>query len=139
MTALQMQALVPYFVLSGGIVALLMLVAWLRSEVVAFGGTIAVLAGAAATVPWAMDAGPQAIDGIVKIDGYALFFLVLFALTAIVTAVLSWRYLGPRAVHRQEFYILLAIATLAQAPQPVRSTSQASCSAWKCSRSRSMP
>ena len=112
MSALQIQALVPYFVLCGGIVALLMLVAWLRSETVAFGGTVAVLAGAAATVPWAMDAGPQAIDGIVKIDGYALFFLVLFALTAIVTAVLSWRYLGPRAIHRQEFYILLAIATL---------------------------
>ena len=112
MTALQAQALVPYFVLSGGIVALLVLVAWLRSEVVAFGGSLAVLAAVLATVPWAADAGPQLIDGIVKVDGYALFFLVLFALTGIVTAVLSFRYLAPSAMHRQEFYILLAIATL---------------------------
>ncbi len=112
MTALQAQALLPYFVLSGGIVVLLLLVAWLRSEVVAFGGAVAVLVGALATVPWAAQAGPQLIDGMVKIDGYALFFLALFVLTAIATAVLSYRYLGPRAVHRQEFYILLVIATL---------------------------
>ena len=115
MTALQAQALLPFFVLAGGIVLVLMLVAWLRSEVVAFGATLAVLAASALTVPWAADAGAQTVDGLLTVDRFALFFFALFAATAIVTAILAFRYLGPRAAHRQEFYILLAIATLGAA------------------------
>ena len=84
MTALQAQALLPFFVLAGGIVLVLMLVAWLRSEVVAFGATLAVLAASALTVPWAADAGAQTVDGLLTVDRFALFFFALFAATAIV-------------------------------------------------------
>ena len=115
MTALQAQALLPFFVLAGGIVLVLMLVAWLRSEAVAFGATLAVLAASALTIPWAADAGAQDVDGLLTVDGFALFFFALFAATAIATAILAFRYLTPRAAHRQEFYILLAIATLGAA------------------------
>ena len=115
MTALQAQALLPYFVLAGGVVVLLLLVAWLRSEAVAFGGSLAVLAASLLALPTAFDAGPQAVDGIVRVDAFALFFFALFALAAIVTAVLTCRYLPSRATHRQEFYILLVIATLGAA------------------------
>ena len=115
MTALQAQALLPFFVLAGGIVLVLMLVAWLRSEAVAFGSTLAVLAASALTIPWAVDAGAQDVDGLLAVDGFALFFFALFAATAVATAILAFRYLTPRAAHRQEFYILLAIATLGAA------------------------
>ena len=115
MTAAELQALLPYFVLSGGIVALLMLVAWLRKEAVAFGGALVVLLASLATMPYAAGAGPQLIDGMVRVDGFALFFFALFALAALATAVLAFRYLRPRADHRQEFYILLAIAVLGAA------------------------
>ncbi len=115
MTALQAQALLPYFVLSGGIVLLLLLVAWLRSEAVAFGGALAVLAASLAALPTAFAAGDQVVDGFVRIDGFALFFFALFAIAAIVTEILAFRYLPPRATHRQEFHILLAIATLGAA------------------------
>ena len=112
MTLLQAQALLPSFVLAGGIALLLLLVAWLRSEAVAFGGALAVLVAPLLTLPTAFDAGPQTVDGIVRVDAFAIFFFALFALAAIVTAVLTFRYLPPRATHRQEFYILLTIATL---------------------------
>ncbi len=115
MTALQLQALAPYLVLAGGIVLLLVLVAWLRSHVVAFAGSLAVLAAALVSVRLAVDAGDQSIDDLLRVDGYALFFLALFALAALATAVLSHRYLPSRARHRQEFYILLVIATLGAA------------------------
>ena len=115
MTALQAQALLPFFVLSGGIVALLMLVAWLRSEAVAFGGTLLLLIATTLTIPWAADAGAQTVDGLLRVDGFALFFFVLFAFAALFTAVLAFRYLRPKAAHRQEFYILLAIAVLGAA------------------------
>ena len=112
MTALQAQALLPFFVLTGGIVALLMLVAWLRSEAVAFGGSLLVMLGSLVALPSALAAGVQNVDGIVQVDGYAIFFFALFALAGMITAVLVFRYLPTRAAHRQEFYILLTIAVL---------------------------
>ena len=115
MTAVHVQALAPYLVLAGGIVALLVLVAWLRSHVVALVGALAILAASLASIPLAVGAGDQTIDGLLRVDGFALFFCALFALAALATAVLAHRYLAPRAAHRQEFHILLVIATLGAA------------------------
>ena len=112
MSAAQAWALAPYLVLAGGIVVLLIAVAWLRSHLVAFWGSLATIAVSLACIPSALQAGTQVIDGVLEVDGYALFFFALFGLAAIATAVLSWRYLGSRATHRQEFYLLLATATL---------------------------
>ena len=116
MTALQAQALLPYLVMAGGIVALLMLVAWLRSEAVAFGGLLVLLlATFLIAIPLAADAGAQTVDGILEVDGYALFFFALFVAAGFATAVLAYRYLPGRAAHRQEFYVLIAVAVLGAA------------------------
>ncbi len=115
MTAALISALLPLLVLAGGIVVLLVVVAWLRSDVVAFVGALVVLGAAIAAMPLALAAGVQDVDGLLDIDGYALFFQGLFAVAAVATAVLSYRYLKPRAAHAQEFYILLLVATLGAA------------------------
>ena len=115
MTAALISALLPLLVLAGGIVVLLVVVAWLRSGVVAFVGALVVLGAAIAVMPLALGAGVQDVDGLLDIDGYALFFQGLFAVAAVATAVLSYRYLKPRAAHAQEFYILLLVATLGAA------------------------
>ena len=115
MTAAVVSALLPLLVLSGGIVVLLVVAAWLRSGAVAFVGALVVLGATIAVLPLALAAGVQDIDGLLDIDGYALFFQGLFALAAVATAVLSYRYLKPRAAHAQEFYILLLVATLGAA------------------------
>ena len=115
MSAIQAWALAPYLVLAGGIVVLLVAVATLQSYRVAFWGSVAILAAPLAFIPTALHGGSQNIDGVLEIDGYALFFFALFSLAAIATAVLSGRYLGTRATHREEFYLLLATATLGAA------------------------
>ena len=115
MSAATVVAASPLLVLAGGIVLLLLTVAWLRSGVAAYWGALAVLVAAALVAPVALGAGPQGIDGLLAIDGYALFVGLLFAIAAIATAVLSYRYLQPRAAQSQEFYILLLIATLGAA------------------------
>jgi len=115
MTAALISALLPLLVLSGGIVVLLVVAAWLRSGAVAFVGALVVLGATIAVLPLALAAGVQDIDGLLDIDGYALFFQGLFAVAAVATAVLSYRYLKPRAAHAQEFYILLLVATLGAA------------------------
>ena len=115
MTLLQAQALLPYLVLAGGIVLLLVLVAWANSEAMAFGGALCVLIATLMALPKAWGAGSQAVDGFMVVDGFALFFFGLFVLAAVATALLTFRYLPSRAAHRQEFYILLTIATLGAA------------------------
>ena len=115
MTAALISALLPLLALAGGIVVLLVVVAWLRSGVVAFVGALVVLGATLAVMPMALAAGVQDVDGLLDIDGYALFFQGLFAVAAVATAVLSYRYLKPRAAHAQEFYILLLVATLGAA------------------------
>ena len=115
MTGLQVQALLPYLVLAGGIVLLLILVAWLRSAAVAFGGALLVLLASLLALPSAFAVGSQNIDGILHVDGYAIFFFLLFVLAAMATAILAYRYIPSRAAHRQEFYILLTLATLGAA------------------------
>ena len=112
MSAAEVWALAPYLALSGGIVLLLLAVAALRSHQVAFWGAIATLVVPLAFVPPALGVGTQIVDTVLEVDGYALFFFVLFSLAAIATAVLAARYLGSRATHRQEFYLLLTTATL---------------------------
>ena len=112
MTGAALWALSPYLGLGGGIVLLLLVVAWLRSARVAFGGSLVVLLAGLAAVPFAAGAGTQDVDGFMEVDGFALFFFALFVLAAIDTAVFAYRYLRPRAQHLQEFYILLAIAVL---------------------------
>ena len=112
MSAAEVWALAPYLALAGGIALLLLTVAALRSHQVAFCGAIATLVVPLGFVPSALGVGTQSVDSVLEIDGYALFFFVLFSLAAVATAVLSARYLGSRASHRQEFYLLLATATL---------------------------
>ena len=114
-SAAEVWALAPYLALAGGIALLLVAVAALRSHRLAFWGAIATLAIPLAFVPTALGGGTQIVDTVLEIDGYALFFFVLFSLAAITTAVLSARYLGSRASHRQEFYLLLTTATLGAA------------------------
>ncbi len=115
MTAAVISALLPLLMLAGGIVVLLVVAAWLRSDAVAFVGALVVLGATIAVLPVALAAGVQDIDGLLDIDGYALFFQGLFVVAAVATAVLSYRYLKPRAAHAQEFYILLLVATLGAA------------------------
>ncbi|MYD99442.1 MAG: NADH-quinone oxidoreductase subunit N [Gammaproteobacteria bacterium] len=115
MSVEQVWALMPYLVLSGGIVVLLLAVAWLQSRLVAFIGSIIVIAVPVGFLPAALQGGTQIIDTVLEVDGYALFFFALFSLAAIATAVLSDRFLGSRATHRQEFYLLLSTATLGAA------------------------
>ena len=115
MTVAAVSALLPLLVLAGGIVVLLVVAAWLRSGAVAFVGALAVLGASIAVTPLALGAGTQDVDGLLEIDGYAVFFHGLVAFAAVATAVLSYRYLKLRAAHAQEFYILLLVATLGAA------------------------
>lgn len=117
MTEREIMALLPYFVLSGGIGLLLLVIAFMRSHVIAMGFTVLTLIATLAVMPMAFAAAatPVVIDGLVTVDRYALFFFVLFILAAVVTILLAYQYLNVRVDYREEFYILLGTAVLGAA------------------------
>ena len=114
MSGAALQALLPWLVVTGGTLALMLAISFARNHLVALGMTLATLAAALATLPGSNAAGTQVIDGFLAIDPFANFFNGLFLLAAIASALLGYRYLERRvaAAHREEFHILLLTATL---------------------------
>ena len=114
MNAAAWSALLPYLVLTGSLLVVLLAVSFRRSHALALWLTLAALAATLASLPASTAAGAQNIDGFLTIDAFANFFNGLFLLAGIVTALLGFRYLERRASreHREEFYILLLSATL---------------------------
>ena len=105
-------ALMPYLVLSGGLLVLLLTTAFLRGHMVALLVTLISLLAVLYVTPAALESGRQGLDGLIVIDGVALFFNILFVLAAIATAITGYRYLETRSRSHEEFYILLVTSTL---------------------------
>ncbi len=68
------------------------------------------LAGAA--IPSAASVAPLQVTPLLIVDGYALFFVGLLLATSFITVLLSFSYLEQRKENREEFYVLLLVATL---------------------------
>lgn len=105
-------ALLPIMTLAAAAVVLLLWIAFRRNHAesvwLALGGLFATLL---ALVP-AAGTGPRAVTGMLRIDGYALFFIGLFCVAGIVVVLLARDYLRARAEQPEEFYLLLLTALL---------------------------
>ena len=111
MTPEMTSALMPFFVLTAGLMVQLLAISFARTHTVALIVTLLVLGATLGTIPGAAAVGEVAIGEFARLDGYAHFFSALFVITAIVTALLSYRYLEHRTSSREEYYILLVTAT----------------------------
>ena len=111
MTLPELIALSPHLSLGTFIVLSLLVVSFWRSHRLAavfttlgFSVTFLAIIPASAVLP-------VLVTPLVTIDGYALFFVGLFLLSAVTTAVISYRYLEGRAGPQEEYYVLLSAAT----------------------------
>jgi NADH-quinone oxidoreductase subunit N len=105
--------LLPELILTGGVLVLLMAdVVWPKR-----GGLLMAVAlgtlGVSALALWPL-AGAQVevARGLVAVDSFALFFKVLFLLSAALTILLSARYLAVEGMSPGEYYFLILSATL---------------------------
>ncbi len=112
MTSEVVVTLMPYFVLTAGLLVLLLTTAFLRGHLVALIVTLISLLAVLYVTPASIESGPQTLSDLIVIDGVALFFNVLFILAAIVTTVTGYRYLESRSRSYEEFYILVVTSTL---------------------------
>jgi NADH-quinone oxidoreductase subunit N len=118
MTWDELAAAAPLLVLAAAAVLLMLVIVARRDHAVAVWmcavGLIAALAAIAfGSVP---NMGIAATP-LLRIDGYAVFYMALLVLAALGVAIVSYHYLDarPGAVPREEYYVLLLLATLGAA------------------------
>lgn len=112
MSTADLLALLPLLVIAGASAVVMLAIAIRRSHKLALGLTLAALLAAFVSL-WA--AAPLAfgqVTPLLIIDRYALFYAGLILAASFAVAVLGYGYFEKHEGHREEFYVLLLVATL---------------------------
>lgn len=115
MTATELLAALPLLVLATASIVVMLAVAIRRHHGMTALLTLAGLAATLASLPLAAAYVPHRVTPLLALDGYALFYTGLFSAAAFATVLLSYRYLVSRPGVREEYYLLLLLATLGAA------------------------
>ena len=109
MNAVHVISLLPLLFVAATSVVVLLAIAIRRNHAVAFVLTLAGLATAFGSTFFT----PQGqVTPLLLMDGYALFFMGLLTAASIFITLLAYGYLSAREGNKEEFYVLLLVATL---------------------------
>ena len=109
MTAVDLLALLPLLLIAATSVVVLVATAVGRNHAVALVLTLAGLAGSFCSIFFVPC---RHVTALLIMDKYALFFVGLIAAATFAVALLSYGYLAKREGSKEEFYVLLLVATL---------------------------
>ena len=105
-------ATLPLLVLAGATVTLLLVVSFRRSHALAAWLTTIAFGASLAAVPFSLPELPREVTPLLWLDRYAVFLGALFAAAGLVTVLFSRRYLEGRRGDLEEYYVLVATATI---------------------------
>lgn len=109
MTASDILALLPLILVAATSVIVMLAAAVHRNHVLALVLTLLGLAGAFCSVFFVH---LRQVTALLIIDSYALFFMGLIVAASFTVALLAYGYLAAREGNREEFYVLILVATL---------------------------
>ena len=112
MSSVDYLALAPHIALASAIMLTVLVVSFRRNHRLAMLLTVAGFAAAFAALFPALRTASWEVTPLYVFDGYAAFFDALILIAAAATALLSYRYLEGRTGRQEEYYLLLALATL---------------------------
>ena len=112
MTWIDYLALAPHIALGSAILLIVLVVSFRRNHALAMLLTVAGFAAAFAALFPAMRTASWEVTPLYLFDGFAAFFDGLILIAAAATALVSYRYLEGRSGRQEEYYLLLALATL---------------------------
>jgi len=115
MTGNAILALLPLIISGGAAVLIMVVISFIRSHRLALALTLIALAAAFASLWLTGGAATGQVTGLLIVDGYSRFFMGLFFAAAFTIALLSYGYLARRAGPREEYYVLLLLATFGAA------------------------
>lgn len=109
MNAVKVISLLPLLFVAGASVAVLLAIAIRRNHAVAFTLTLAGLAAACCSTFFT---STSQVTSLLIMDPYARFFMGLLTAASFFITLMAYGYLGARAEKKEEFYVLLLVATL---------------------------
>ena len=112
MTGPDVLPILPLIILAAGVVLGMLGIAAHRSHGATCVITLGTLILASAALRFPVLASDRYVTPLIRLDGYAIFFMSLLFLAAFAVAVMAYGYMRGRTIVREEFYILLLIATL---------------------------
>lgn len=112
MTRQDLIALAPLIALAGSVLVLMLIVAFRRNHLVATTFTLFGLAVAFASTWLAARVIPQFVTSLLVVDSYGLFYIRFLLATAAAIVLLAHPYVERRNEHKEEFYILISLATV---------------------------
>ena len=112
MTAADLQALLPLLILGATSLFILLGAAFLPGHRTAYLITIVGMLAALASIRAAVAQAPHLVGEMLVIDAFALFYIGLLLLAALVVTTFAYDYLKKIHLKAEEFYALLTLATL---------------------------
>jgi NADH-quinone oxidoreductase subunit N len=115
MSTPEITTILPFIILAATSVVLMLTIAFHRDHRITMILTLAGFAAAAASLPALSLATSRAVAPLFIMDNYALFYQGLILFASFSVAALSYSYFNRHTGHREEFYLLLVLATLGAA------------------------
>lgn len=112
MTRIDFIALSPLITIALVSLAITLVIAFCRRHLVVLISTLIALALCLLVLPIAASVAPHEVAPLFIIDQYALFYIGLMLLAAVVVALLAYGYLKDLSDQPEEFYLLLLLSTL---------------------------
>ncbi len=112
MTIADLLQILPLIILAAGAVLGMLGIAARRSHIVTFVLTLGTLILALVSLRIPRPAGGEYITALLRLDGYAIFFMGLLFSAAIAVVIMSYGYMRGRPIIREEFYLLILTAML---------------------------
>ncbi len=111
-TTEQLIAMLPLLITGLTVVVVMLSIAWRRNHSMAASLTAIGLNLALISLWPAVNNGVMDVTGLLRIDHYAMLYSGLILIASLATSTFAWRWLQDFDDNREEFYLLLSIATL---------------------------
>ena len=112
MSGADLSSLLPILVLGTAIVVVMLVIAFFRDHRLIAGLTLVSLALAFGALFAVAPSAPRQVTPLLAVDSYSLFFAGLILAASFAVTLMSYGYLNRMIMQREEFYLLLLLATL---------------------------
>jgi len=107
--------LLPIIIIGGAAVAVMLLIAFRRAHLATAAMTFIAQAAAVISVVCVAAGAPRQVSALLILDSYALFYMGLIFAAGCAVTLIAYDYFERQTDHREEFYLLLLLATLGSA------------------------
>ncbi len=112
MSATDFIAILPFLVMAGTVTTVMLVIAFCRSHRLTAALSLAGIALSFAALAQAWSVAPRQVTPLFVLDGYALFYIGMMLAASLGVLLLSYGYLDRRRGPREEYYLLVLLATL---------------------------